>query len=78
MARKTLRPASRAIQRAIAHLGSQQALAAKLGVRQSAVSKWLYGSIAMTAERAVQIEEATDGAVRREDLRPDLFRRSAA
>lgn len=40
---------------------------------QGTVSQWYLGELRITAERAVQIEEATDGAVARHELRPDLF-----
>lgn len=40
---------------------------------QALVSQWESGSVEITAERCVQIEKVTDGAVRRVDLRPDLF-----
>lgn len=34
---------------------------------------WINGLVTIPAERAVAIEEATNGAVSRRDLRPDLF-----
>ncbi len=54
-------------------LHSQALLAKDLGVDRSLVSQWLSGKTRITAERAVQIERTTNGAIRREDLRPDIF-----
>jgi DNA-binding transcriptional regulator YdaS (Cro superfamily) len=59
------------IQRAIRVAGSQRALAARCGVTQAAVSKWVLGG-RVPAERCVEIERATSGAVRCEELRPDI------
>jgi DNA-binding transcriptional regulator YdaS (Cro superfamily) len=66
------------IVRAIAVAGSQKALADTLGCTQSTISKRMYGDIPVTAEWAVAVEKALKGIVTREELRPDLFRRSAA
>jgi len=52
---------------------SQQEFADRLGVTQGNVGHWLHSRHRITAERAIQIEEATHGAVTREELRPDLF-----
>lgn len=43
------------------------------GCTQGLVSQWSLGHLRVTAERAVQIEEATDGAITRHELRPDLY-----
>lgn len=51
----------------------QTGIAELLGVSQGLVSQWLSGKTKITAERAVQIEEATGREVTRQDLRPDLF-----
>lgn len=61
-----------AIERAIKHFGSQAALASALGVKQPTVSEWLRGERPVPAERCPEIERATGGAVRCEDLRPDV------
>jgi len=61
------------IQTAVSHFGSQAALAAALSVSPMAVSKWVSGRSRITAERACDIERATNGAVTRYDLRPDIF-----
>jgi DNA-binding transcriptional regulator YdaS (Cro superfamily) len=58
---------------------SQQKFADILGVTQSAVSQWLQWiaddkrGTRITAERALEIEKATDGAVTRHELRADVF-----
>jgi DNA-binding transcriptional regulator YdaS (Cro superfamily) len=70
MARKTT---AAGMKRAISLAGSQEALAERLGVSQAAVSYWLTQAKAVPAERAVQIEAVTDGAVSRKELRPDLW-----
>lgn len=64
-----------AIQRAIKTLGSQAHLAQALGVRQPTISEWAKGERPIPIERCVQIEQATKGAVRRQDLRPDDWQR---
>ena len=53
--------------------GGQTAFAAKLGVSQGLVWQWMNGKTRITAERAIQIESATEGAVTRAELRPDLY-----
>lgn len=53
---------------------TQADFAFKLDVSPSLVSYWLNGKKRITAERAVQIETITDGAVPRHELRPDLFK----
>lgn len=59
---------------------TQQSLAVKVGVTQGAVSQWknwLDGAsenaVRVSAERAIEIEAATSGAVTRHELRPDIF-----
>ena len=53
-------------------------LATILGVHYQAVAQWATGRVGITAERAVDIERATDGAIDRRDLRPDVFGDEAA
>ena len=60
------------VARAIKHCGSQAALASALGVTQPTISEWLTGGRQVPAERCPQIEGITCGAVRCEDLRPDV------
>ena len=60
-----------ALQRVFEYFGSQAATARALEVSDMAVSLWKTAGV--TAERALEIEIATNGAVTRQDLRPDLF-----
>ena len=59
------------LDRAIEIAGSQAALARHCGVVQTAVSNWRARE-SIPAEYCPAIERATDGAVRCEDLRPDV------
>lgn len=52
--------------------GGKKVLALRLGVTASYLSRLVSGDRAITAERALQIESATDGLVSRYELRPDL------
>lgn len=65
------------LHRAIELCGSQQALAKQIGLSQQGVS-YLLKARTVSAETAVAIERATNGAVSRRDLRPDLFSDSPA
>lgn len=61
-----------AIEKSCASLGSQKALANAIGVTQATVSQWVHGRRPIPAERCPEIERLTAGAVRCEDLRPDV------
>lgn len=52
--------------------GRTTALAEAIGVVPSLVSMWGSGSRKVPAEWCLEIEHATDGQVKAEDLRPDL------
>lgn len=52
--------------------GAGAHLARALGVNQVMVSQWRYGIKQVPAERCPAIEKATSGAVRCEELRPDV------
>ena len=52
---------------------SQDDFAKRLGVTQGLVSQWLTARTRITAERALEIEKATGGAVTRHELRDDIF-----
>lgn len=52
--------------------GSCVELAKHLGVRSVMLSQWRYGIKQVPAERCIEIERATSGAVRCEELRPDI------
>jgi DNA-binding transcriptional regulator YdaS (Cro superfamily) len=58
------------IKRAAQIIGSQKELARRLGVSKGAVSQWADGSVPL--DRCIPIERLTSGAVRCEDLRPDV------
>lgn len=59
------------VQRAVDIAGGQTQLARLIGVKQGHVWKWLRMK-RIPAERAIQIEVATNGAVTARELRPDL------
>lgn len=52
--------------------GGVSRLANKLGISASYLSQLASGAASISTERAVEIEKATGGAVRCEDLRPDF------
>lgn len=52
---------------------SQQEFGKLIGVTQSLVSRWYKDSRYVSAEKAVVIEQKTNGKIRRKDLRPDLW-----
>ena len=64
-----------AIEAAIKAIGSQDALAEALNVRQPTVSEWARGKRPVPIERCVEIEKATARVVMRWDLRPDDWHR---
>lgn len=47
-------------------------LARACGVTQGAVHQWASGLTRVAVERCIQIEKVTEGAVRCEELRPDV------
>ncbi|WP_443696178.1 transcriptional regulator [Pseudomonas sp.] len=52
--------------------GGKKLFAIKLGVTASYLSRLVSGDRSITAERAIQIEDATEGVITRFDLRPDI------
>lgn len=60
------------IRKACEILGSQTKLAAILGLTLPAVNQWVNNIRPIPAEHCPEIEKATNGAVRCEDLRPDV------
>ena len=52
--------------------GTNLVLASAIGVSPVIISQWKTGARPVPAERCPSIEKATDGAVRCEDLRPDV------
>ena len=61
------------IESVIAHFGSQAALAAAIDVTPQMVSQWKKGKRPVSPESARAIDIATDGAIPRHALRPDVF-----
>ena len=64
-----------AMDKAIVALGGVSALAKALRVTSPAVVEWRSGGRPVPIQRCVEIEQATAGAVRRWDLRPDDWHR---
>jgi DNA-binding transcriptional regulator YdaS (Cro superfamily) len=60
------------VKKAVDIAGSQAELARRCGVKQAHVWKWLRMK-EIPAERAIEIETATNGAITRSELRPDLW-----
>lgn len=60
-----------ALIRAFEAVGSQAALARKLGIKPQVINNWTRRGVPI--ERCASIERATDGKVKRSDLRPDIF-----
>lgn len=52
---------------------SQAELASRVGVSPSMVSQWLSGHRPIAAEKVIPIEQATEGACPRYELRPDIY-----
>jgi len=61
------------IEKAASMFKSQRDFAKNIGVSTAAINKWLSGDVIPKAERAMQIEKATNGAVTRAEIRPDIF-----
>lgn len=61
-----------AIKRAISIAGSQHKLAKACGKTQTSVWKWLHNKADVRAELVPLIVEATNGAVKAYEIRPDL------
>lgn len=63
-----------ALDQAIRSAGSQSELARRIGVNQQNISHWLNkANGTVPAEQVIPIETATDGAVTRHQLRPDIY-----
>jgi DNA-binding transcriptional regulator YdaS (Cro superfamily) len=61
-----------AITRAIEHFGSQEKLAKALDVSQGLISQYATGQKRPSAEVAIRLEDASEGTIKAEDLRPDV------
>jgi DNA-binding transcriptional regulator YdaS (Cro superfamily) len=66
------------LNRAVRHLGSQKRLAEAIGCSQAKISWLLLSADKIDAEDAVAIDRATEGAVSKSQLRPDLFEEAIA
>lgn len=55
------------------HGVTHKQLAGRIPCSEGLVWQWIVGRQRITAERAIDIERATDGHVSRNDLRPDVF-----
>lgn len=62
------------VKKACAIAGNQAFLARLLGVAPAVVYQWVSGLRPVPVRYCVAIERATDGAVTRQDLRPDDWR----
>lgn len=65
------------IKHAVRLHGSQAKLAAEIGCSQQQIS-YLLGAKRISAEMAIKLDQATNGAVPRHALRPDIFRAPTA
>lgn len=61
------------IERAVEICGSQRLLAEAAGVTPSFVSQWVTEARPVPATKCQKIEAATNGAVTKAELRPDVF-----
>ena len=59
------------LKRAIEIAGSTTMLAKQIGVSRQAVEKWEQNGV--PADRALDIERVVGGAVKRHELRPELY-----
>ena len=60
------------IQKAIDKAGSVRALARSGGFGRPSIYRWLAGE-RVSPETAIRLENVTDGAVTRQELRPDMW-----
>lgn len=60
------------LERVIEIVGTQEELAARLGIKSPSISGWRNRN-KVPSERCIAIEQATNGRVTRYDLRPDVF-----
>jgi DNA-binding transcriptional regulator YdaS (Cro superfamily) len=68
-----LKVMNQALEKAVALVGGQTALAKLIGVKQQNVWQWLYDTGKPMSEYCIAIERATYGRVTRYELRPDVF-----
>jgi DNA-binding transcriptional regulator YdaS (Cro superfamily) len=60
------------LERVIEIVGTQEELAARLGIKSPSISGWRNRN-KVPSERCIAIEQATKGEVTRYELRPDVF-----
>jgi DNA-binding transcriptional regulator YdaS (Cro superfamily) len=68
-----MKPQNAFIAAAVASAGSQTELARRIGCSQVFVHQMLHGLRGVSAKLCLPIERATNGAVTRYELRPDIF-----
>ena len=61
------------IEKACEVVGGQTALARAIGIHPQLMTKIVKGDRPLPAKRCIAVEIATNGAVTRYDLRPDIF-----
>lgn len=65
-----------AFRAAVAQIGTQQAMAKRLGVAQPSIWRWIRSKRGVPGEHVLAVEQAT--GISRHDLRPDLYPREVA
>lgn len=63
----------KAIQKSINYFGSYQKLSKALGITSSNVAHWAKGREPMPLHQAFKIQDMTEGKIRAECLRPEIF-----
>ncbi len=61
-----------ALKKACLSFGGQALMARNLGVSPPTINQWVSGARPIPAERCLEIEKITEGAVTCEELRPDV------
>jgi len=56
----------------IQYFGNKANIARTFEVTPQAVNSWFVREVPI--KRAIEIEQVTDGVIKREDLRPDIFK----
>lgn len=63
-------PRNEAVAKAASAVGNPATLGRLIGVKPQTVNDWLHGGKPVPVKRCVLIEQVTNGAVTRKDLRP--------
>ena len=61
------------IKKSIKIVGGQSKLASKIGTVQQVIYSWLHDIYRVSPSFCLKIERVTKGAVKRHELRPDIF-----